>query len=539
MAYDFTQKHPFRLIPLSDERFEYREEEAEKPIQFIERFFRQSQDRWSGTPLKLQEWQKGLIRELFGWYYKDTERLQYKEAYIQLPRKAGKTTLIAALGIYKLIKDIEKGAQVVVAASTKDQARICFDLAKAAVIQDEYLAKRLKPARYWIESKGYAMPSVFKAVPADAGALHGMNVSFGIIDELHTHPNRDVYDAIKTSQGARENPMVITITTPGNDKTTFCYEVYEYCKDLLSKTVDNPSFLPVIFGLSEDDDWKNRDNWYKASPNLGVTVSVEYLEEKFTKAKDIPSEANSFKQLDLGMWVEQSSPWLPVERWTEAIDKNFDQSLLEGKPCYMGLDLSSNDDLTAIALIWPNVGLDNDKTFVRTWSFIPKASVWETDKATQFSYNNWVKNRHLHTTDGEIINYNQIKEFILSLSKQYKVMEIACDPWNSRQLMSELQDNHKLTVIDTRQHAAAQHPGIQHFERLLLSNKLVHEGNPINTWQFGNLSVKIDDEGKIKFLKENRKRKIDAMAAIANAFTRVIVNVKEPARDKYVDWGFM
>lgn len=539
MLYDFTQKHPFRLTKLDDPRFEYREKDAEDPIFFIENFCRHLKGPLSRELFKLAEWQKALLRELFGWYYKGTNRLQYRESYIQLPRKQGKSLLISALGLYKFLKDRKQGSEVVVVASTEKQASICFEMAKSSVLQDKRLNSRIKTARKWLEMLEDGIPSVFKMLPADPDPLHGLNISFAIIDELHTHPSGELYDVIKTSQGVRENPMLISITTPGSDKTSFCYEMYEYSKRLLDKADENERFLPVIFELSNPEDWKNKDSWKEAQPNLGVTVFPEALEAEFKAAEAMPSKENTFKQLQLGLWVDQTTPWLPVDLWDEAADESIDFSSLKDKPCYVGLDLSSNDDLTAIAAVWPKMYDSDNYTYVKIWSFIPEGSIWETSKAIEFSYKNWVKSGHLQTNKGEIINYQEIKKFLLDLCSKYNVKEIACDPWNSRQLMSDLQDNHNLTVVDTRQHASSQHPAIQHFERLLLDKTIKHDGNPISRWQFTNIDIKIDDEGKVKFLKQNRRSKIDAMAALVNAFTRVVVNVRE-SKDLIKEWnGFL
>lgn len=520
----------------SDARFEYREDEAEKPVRFIEGLCRHSKGPLAGQLFKLEEWQKAILRELYGWFYTGTDKLQYREAYIQLPRKAGKSSLIAMLGLYSLFRDMKTGAEIIVAASTEKQATIVFDIAKAAVLQEGRLSTRVKCGRKWIEAEVNGIPSVYKMVASDPDPLHGLNISLAIIDEVHAHKDREVYDVLKTSQGARTNPMLISITTPGNDKTSFGYEMFEYCQKLKTSELENERMLPVIFELEKEEDWTDPSKYYQCQPNLGVTVQLDDLKAALKRAKEIPSEENSFKQLYLNMWVDQVTRWLPAEALAVCEVDKLPEDLLRNAPCYMGMDLASTEDLTAIALVWPNIG---GKTYVKTWSFVPQEQLLAKQKKSGVPYDTWHKQGFIATTAGNIIDYSYIRKFVCDLWSKYNVKELAADPFNATQLICELQDNDGLLVVDTRQGTHVQHPGIQHLERVILNKEFQFKKNPVLSWQFSNISLYQDGMGRTRLEKDQAKRKIDAWAALVNAFTRVVVNVKDEPQDPYASYGLI
>jgi phage terminase large subunit-like protein len=510
---------------LDDERFEYREKEAEEPIAFVETYIRHSKgEQYAGKPFKLSEWQKCIIRELFGWYYTGTDKRQYREAYIQLARKNGKTTLIAALAIYKFFKDLKYGAEIVVAASTEKQATICFDIAKSAILQSDHLAKRVTCKIKSFEAWHNNIPSVCKVVASDADSLEGMNVSLGIIDELHVHPDASMYRVIKNSQTSRLNPLLLAITTPGNDKTSFCYEQYEFSKKVIQGIIKHENFLPIIFEPDNADNWKDPKTWGQGNPNLNVSVTIDGMLDIFNLAQHNPTLTNDFKQYQLGLWVDQATTWLDVDFWDKGNRSEMPLELISKSTCYMGLDIASTDDLTSIALVWPNV---NGKCWVKHFNFLPEDSINQKHKNVSYLLSNAKGKGQLITTPGNVIDYDFLREFIVKLCKQYRIKEIAADPYNATQLLTELQDKHGLTVVATHQGTHVQNPAIQHMETLLLKKDLFHETNELVRWQFSNISIFEDGVGRRRLDKDSRQRKIDAIAAMSNAFTRVVVNLQK------------
>ena len=325
------------------------EDAASLAVEFIGRFLCHVKGRWMGNRFQLILWQRQLIRTIFGWKRSDGTR-RYRTVYIEVPRKNGKSELAAAIALLLLFADGEKAGEVYSAAADREQAAIVFDMAKTMVELSGSLRKRSKQYRRSIYVP--ATRSAYKVLSADAFTKDGLSASGIIFDELHTQKNRELWDVLTTSVGARTQPLTIAITTAGTDRHSVCYEQRDYAMKVRKGVIKDPAFLSVIYAADEKDDWQKIETWKKANPSLGITVSVDYIRQKALEAKFSPARENTFKRLHLDIWTNQVSRWLPVWRWDESAGE-VDQDELAGTDCYGGLDLASTTDIAAFVKIFP------------------------------------------------------------------------------------------------------------------------------------------------------------------------------------------
>ena len=329
-------------------KFYFDKEAASKAINFIERFCTHTKGELTGKKLLLEDWQKKIIGDLFGWKQENGLR-KYRTAFIEVPRNNGKSTLCAAIALYMLFADSERGSEVYSAAGDRAQAGIVFEIAKQMILKNSELIKRSKVFRNSItnESKG----NFYQAISSDSKTKHGYNANCIIFDELHTQPNRDLYDVLTTSTGSRREPLCISITTAGFDKNSICYEVYNYAKQVKDKLIEDESFYSSIFEAELDSDLTDEEVWKKSNPNYGVSLRKEYMRRESQRAMDVPSYQNTFKRLMLNIWTDSQTAWIGAKEW-ELCEGEVDLQKLKNKECYLGLDLASTRDISALVLLF-------------------------------------------------------------------------------------------------------------------------------------------------------------------------------------------
>ena len=330
-------------------KFYYDKDEANRAISFIETFCSHTKGELTGQPLLLEKWQKKIIGDLFGWKNKKTNLRQYRTALVMISRKNGKSTLCAAIGLYMLFADSERGSEVYSAAGDRAQAGIVFEIAKTMINNNPELVKRSKIFRNSIthEAKG----NFYQAISSDSKTKHGFNANCIIFDELHTQPNRDLWDTLLTSTGSRRQPLCIAITTAGYDKNSICYEIYNYAKQVQDNIIDDPSFYSCIFEADMEDKIDDENTWKKANPNYGVSLKKEYMKRESQRAMDVPSYQNTFKRLMLNIWTDSQAAWISSKEW-EACETEIDWDKFKGKECWAGLDLASTRDISALVLLF-------------------------------------------------------------------------------------------------------------------------------------------------------------------------------------------
>jgi phage terminase large subunit-like protein len=342
------ERHLADLTSATGRGFRFDRAAAQHAIDFFG-FLRHSKGEWAGQTFELAPWQVFVVGCLFGWQQSDGLR-RFRTAYCAVPRKNGKSTLSAGIGLYLLVSDGEQGAEIYSAATSRDQARIVFDEAKRMVGSSPALQRRVGILINNLHVA--ATTSRFMPLSSDASTMDGLNVHGAIIDELHAHRNRHVVDVLETATGARRQPLLFEITTAGYDRHSICFEHHDYSIKVLEGTVPDDSWFAFIAAADEDDDWSAPEVWRKANPNFGLSVKEDDLARKAEKAIALPGAQNAFRRMHLNEWTEQAERWIDVAAW-DACDGLIDLDQLRGRPCFGGLDLSTTTDVTALAWVFP------------------------------------------------------------------------------------------------------------------------------------------------------------------------------------------
>lgn len=491
---------------------------AERATKFI-RNLKHTKGVWHGVPFDLLPWQDKIISDIFGTVKENGFR-QYNTAYVEIPKKNGKSELAAAIALYLTCGDNEWGAEVYGCAADRQQASIVFDVAVDMVDQCPALKKRIKPVISQKRLVYMPLGSYYQVLSSEAFSKHGLNVHGVIFDELHAQPNRELYDVMTKGSGdARMQPLFFLITTAGTDRNSICYEVHQKADDLIRGKKNDPTFYPVIYGIKDEDDWGLEENWYKANPSLGHTIPIEKVRDAYNSAKENPAEENIFRQLRLDQWVKQAVRWMPMDIWDKC-SFEVDPEKLKGRECYGGLDLSSTNDITAFVLIFPPINAD-DKYYVLPFFWIPEENLKLRVRRDHVPYDAWQKQGFLKTTEGNVIHYGFIESFIEELGKKYNIKEIAFDRWGAVQMVQNL-EGLGFTVVPFGQGYKDMSPPTKELMKLTLEKNLAHGGHPVLTWMMDNIYVRTDPAGNIKPDKEKSTEKIDGAVALIMALDRAI-----------------
>ena len=493
---------------------------AERVIKFIS-LLKHSKAPFAGKPFTLMGWQEAFIRQLYGTLTDDGLR-QYRQALLYLPRKNGKTALAAALALYHLVADGKAGAEVYLAAGSRDQAGIAYNQARDFVRSNPALDGRLRIIEYKKEIIDDKTGSILKALAADGGLSHGYNPTAIIADELHVWQGkrgRELWEALITSFGARNEPMLLSISTAGYDRASLFWELYSHAKRVQDDPATDPTFLPCLFEAGPEDGWLDPDVWAKCNPALGEFRSLEDMQALANRAKASPATENSFRRLYLNQWTQAETSWLPLHRW-EACGAAVDAEKLKGRLCYAGLDMSATTDLTSFVLLFPD---DNDPAHydILPFFWLPKART-TARRQDDVDYRAWARAGHLTLQPGDVLDQRLIKEDIQKLAAMYRIKEIAFDRWNASQLSVELQEEGASLVSVGMGYASLSAPS-KHLEALVLSKRLRHGNNPVLSWNMQNVSIEQDAAGNIKPSKARSKDRIDGVVALILAISRAML----------------
>jgi len=520
--------------PSTDETgFWYDEAAAEHAVAFFEKQLTHVKGELAGKKFVLEEWQKDrIIRPAFGWKRPDGTR-RYRTIYVEIPRKNGKSSLAAGIALYLLICDDEPGGEVYSAAGDREQASIIFNAAKEMVLGNRALKKRTEPFKRSIVY--YRTASVYKVLSADAKLKHGLNASGILIDELHVQKDRELVDTLVTSTGSRRQPMTVAITTAGYDRNSICWEYHDYAQKVFEKKIEDDSFLAVIFAAGEKDDWTKPETWYKANPNLGVSIKLDDMERDCKKAQQIAGYENTFKRLRLNIWTQQSKRWMQMGLW-DASAGEVDREALKGLPCYGGLDLAVTTDIAAFVLVFPikppksGAGTPEDPFVegepvykVLPFFWIPEENMRERVKKDRVPYDVWVRQRLVKATPGNIIDYKVIRADVKALAEEFRIKEIAYDRYGAPEVSVDLQDE-GLTVIPTGQGMVTMTGPTRELLTLTMQKRLHHGNHPVLRWMAENIVVKEDPAGNIKPNKAKSTSRIDGIVAEIMALDRAIRN---------------
>ena len=500
---------------LDNPKFEFREQEVDECIRFIGTL-KHFTGSHSGKNFILENWQAFIVANIVGFYYKGENKRKYSSSYIEVSRKNGKSALAAALCLYFLIADGEDSAEVLLAANSKEQAKISYKFASVYSRQLDPKQKVLKPYRDSITLN--LNNSLLKVLAADSTKLDGYNCSFGLIDEWHSAPDSSVRDVIKSSMGMRDNPHLCTITTAGFNKHFPCYKLREVGIEILSELKIDDSLFIAIYSLDEEDSWDDPNVWMKSNPNLGVTVKEGYLKEQINQAKNNPAEEVGVKTKNLNIWCDSSNVWIPdlyILETTESI--NIED--YKNTSCYIGVDLGATSDLTAVAILIPTA----DKIVYKVHYYLPESALEE--KPDKELYKLWRQLGYLTVTAGNVTDYDYITNDIVSIGKTLNIAKIFYDPYNATQWAIQCTEI-GLPLEQYAQNIANFNRPTKELERLTLSNSVVFDNNQITRFCFSNVTIKSDHNGNIKPVKNVDRKKIDGVIAMLMALGGYLLTPK-------------
>lgn len=556
----------------------FNQEAAQHAVDFFG-FLRHTKGVWAKkletAGFILSPWQVFIVANLFGWIVTATGQRRFREAHLEVARKNGKSTFIAGIGLYMMFADGEPGSEVYSAATTKDQAKIVFNAARDMVKVSPFLSSRIGIWRNNIHFEG--MSSKFEPLAADSNTLDGLNIHCGLIDELHEHPSRALYDVLNTATGSRSQPLIMAITTAGFTREGICWDQRTYGVKVVSGITPDDNFFAFIATLDEGDDWQDERNWIKANPNLGVSVSLEAIRPNYIKAKEQPAAQNEFLRKHLNVWTSAETACFPDGAWElncyagehgkadvlreEALQKMRGTPTIvkkDGKDtvmypmarrCFGGLDVAEVEDLVAFVLVFPpcervtkwethptertkkiEVVLQeaDPKWTIIPWFWIPEAFADVKGKKNRAPYDAWIRAKFIEKTPGNTVAQETIRNKVLELNQLYRIGEIGYDQWGATWLAPKLlQDGMKMVKI------------AQVFEQMsnpmktivmLISSAIKgevmceHYNNPPLRWMASNIQLKIDSNGNVKPDKATSKNKIDGMVALNMAVGRALAN---------------
>ena len=518
------------------ENSHYDKAAADYAVNFIECLCH-TKGTWAGKPFELIDWQERIIRDLFG-ILKPNGYRQFNTAYVEIPKKQGKSELAAAVALLMTCGDGEQRAEVYGCAADRQQASIVFDVAADMIRMCPALSKRVKILASTKRIVYLPTNSFYQVLSAEAYSKHGFNIHGVVFDELHTQPNRKLFDVMTKGSGdARMQPLYFLITTAGSDTHSVCYEQHQKALDILDGRKIDKTFYPVIYGAKEDEDWTDPEVWKKANPSLGITVGIDKVQTACDSARQNPAEENAFRQLRLDQWVKQAIRWMPMEKW-DACKFPVISETLKGRVCYGGLDLSSTTDITAFVLVFPPEDGDNGKYEVLPYFWIPEDNIDLRVRRDHVPYDVWHQQGFLETTEGNVVHYGYIEKFIEKLGETYHIREIAFDRWGAVQMVQNL-EGMGFTVVPFGQGFKDMNPPTKELMKLTLEKRMAHGGHPVLRWMMDNIFIKSDPAGNIKPDKEKSTEKIDGVVATIMALDRAIRCGNENGESVYDGRGIL
>ncbi len=489
------------------------QEEANRIVDFFEQCCVLTSGKCAGQKFKLQKWQADYFATLNGWRDRSGKSRRYRESLLAVPRKNGKSESGAGLALFMLCADREARAQVYSAAKDRNQASLVFEPASVMARRSPLLQSRLQVTLSRKRIEHPASSSYYQALASDAGAVHGTNPHAVLFDELHTQSTRELYDVLKSGTGARQHPLFVSMTTAGYNRDSICYEVWQHARRVRDGVVSDPTFLPMIYEMPVNADWQDESVWRKVNPNLDVTMSMQFLRDEHRRAKETPAYENTFRNLYLNQWTQQSVLWLPMDAWDAG-----KQPLpnLEGEACWAGLDLSTTTDITAFVMVFP---VDNGRFVIVPHFWIPEDSARKRERMDRVPYQYWAQQGFVTMTPGNVVDYDHVRADIRRLAEQYHIMEIAADRWNATQIITQLTAD-GMNVVPFGQGFASMSAPSKEFEKVVIGKQIVHGGNPVLRWMASNVSVATDAAGNIKPTKEVATGRIDGIVAAIMAIGR-------------------
>ena len=497
--------------PKDDPRYYFDHDEAKRAVEFFPLFLRHLKGAMAGQPFEMLPWQKKITEDIFGWKQVSDGRRKYRTVFIAVPRKNGKSTWLAGLGLYMLSCDNEESGEVYGAAYSRDQASIIYDIAAGMVAADQIMSKKLLVRKHAKRIADLSTHSVYRVISADSEGAHGFNASAILFDEVHTQRDRDLWDVLETSTGARTQPLTIGITTAGHDRASLCWDLWSKAKAIIDGHITDETFYPVLYAADIDDDWQDPKVWAKANPSLGYGISLEYLQQQCDRAKQEPAFENTFRRLHLNQWTEQESRIIQMHEWDNC-ERDIHIEEYAGRVCYAGLDLSTTRDVTAFSLVFPE---EDGGCAMFPYFWIPKENIDKRAEQDKRIVQAFAARGHIEVTEGNEVDNSYIARRIMEITADYELRIIGVDPWNATGCTQKLKE---LGVPDESIQTMPQTFGtyneaIKQWITMLGNKKFRHDGNLVFRWMASNAVGKTDASGNLRFDKGSSAEKIDGMTA--------------------------
>lgn len=504
---------------------------ADRICRFVRRL-RLWEGRFAGHPFRLSGFQESTVRRIYGPSTDDGRRL-VRAAALWMPRGNAKTTLASALALAHFMgPEAEAGGQVIQAAADRENAGIAFKHSHEMVKADAALLRRVSP----IESRKLLnhpkTSSILKAVSTEAYSKHGMNVSFFLADEVHAWPAaeaRKLYKTITDSMVKREQPLTVIISTAGTGQGGLAWDLWDYSHKVASGEIEDPTFAPIIFAADPEADWRDEAAWRAANPAIEAGFcSIDELRTKARRVEYFPSEISDFKRFHLNQWQEgAANPWLALEIYDRAKPMT-PVAELRGRQCWVGVDLSSVEDLTAVVAVFPDESGDGRAYDVLAHFFLPKENIAAKSEKDRANYLQWAEDGHLTLTEGNVVDYGAVIDRVNQLGENHAVEEVAVDRWNSTAMITALQEE-GFAVDQFGQGFASMAAPVKDLKRSILTGDFRHGANPLLRMCFGNVVADTDAAENEKFTKERALGRIDGAVASAMAVGRILANATAPS----------
>ena len=491
-------------------------EKGWRVVDFVERLYFTSGLR-AGEPFILESWQKFILLMIFGWVKKENGFRRFQQAYIGVPRKNGKTTFSSGTGLYMIVADGELSAKAYTVASKKDQARLSFDDMKNIIKITPGLSEHVS-SRHSTILCDHTM-STIECLASDSNTLDGLNASFLLFDEFHTQDDNRLYSVLRSSFGARKQPLMIAITTAGFNTQSFAFEHENYVKSILDGRSENDSIFGIIWCPDIEDDPHAESTWQKVNPNWGVSLDPEQFRFQYKEAKSHPQKWNEFLTKKLNIWTTANAAFLAAEK----VDRVFhmvDEDSFAGRRACLALDLSISHDLTGYTLTFekqtPN---EKPTTIFRAW--IPEETLAERVKKESINFGKWVEEGWVKTCPGETISYQQVLDQIMEDADKFDIVECAYDPFNATLLVKELEDR-GFNIIKFPQSIKEFSPPTKYLEKLILEGEAIFQDSPVAFWCFTNAEVQTSDYGIKPKKPKNPRQRIDLLICAIMSLWRTV-----------------
>jgi phage terminase large subunit-like protein len=502
--------------------YRYDEKKAARVCRFIEKL-PHIKGKWAkaGGRIELQPWQVFILTTAFGWVSRDTGLRRFKTAYLEMPRKNGKSSMSSGVGIYCCCADGEEGGEIYSAATTRDQAKIVWQDAWHMVERSPGLK-----AAFGVSTTAHAISQVrtasrFQALSAEGNSLDGLNIHCAIVDELHAHRTRKVFDVLETATGARSQPLLWLITTAGFDRSGICYEQRTYLTKIIDGVAKDDTYFGMIYTIDDGDDWSDPAVWQKANPNHGVSVFPEDIARLCAKALKMPSAQNNFLTKRLSVWVNADSAFFNMAELAKCADPKLKSGDFRGEPCWIGIDLASRRDIAPRMQLFRR----GDHYYCFGRYFLPETEIEESKNS---QYTGWARSGWITATPGNITDYGYIEEDLKELASEFQIMEVAYDPFQATQFATRMLAE-GFPMVEMRAIVKTFSEPMKHLDALISEGKFHYNGDPVLAWMFSNVIAHLDNKDNVYPKKERPENKIDGVVALLMCLGRAMASDGQPA----------